>query len=72
MINMLVSLPCSLICADLTFPVTSYFNGYNFSRAIQAVFQRKKIEDFWLNYYCVTTDLTSHTERVHVNGTASR
>ena len=36
------------------------------------MFDRHKIEDMWLNYYCVTTDLTSHTERVHVNGTASR
>jgi len=57
---------------DLTFPVTSYFNGYNFSRAIRHVFSGRKIEDFWLNYFCVTTDLTSHTERIHVNGTASR
>lgn len=57
---------------DLTFPITSYFNGYNFTAALRKVFGKKKIEDFWINYYCVTTDLTSHDERVHVNGTAYR
>lgn len=57
---------------DLTFPITSYFNGYNFSAAIRSIFDQKKIEDFWINYFCVTTDLTIHDERIHVNGTASR
>jgi lysophospholipid hydrolase len=70
-----LSLPSFLtnfLPADLTFPITSYFNGYNFTRALRKVFGMKKIEDFWINYYCVTTDLTSHDERVHVNGTAYR
>ena len=57
---------------DLTLPITSYFNGLNFMRAIRDIFGERKIEDFWLNYYCITTDLTSMQELVHANGTASR
>lgn len=57
---------------DLTLPITSYFNGVNFMRAIRDIFGDKKIEDFWINYYCITTDLTSSKQLVHVNGTSSR
>lgn len=57
---------------DLTFPMTSYFNGIHFTKSIADIFKKDKIEDFWLNYYCVSTDLTSHGQRVHMNGTAYR
>lgn len=40
---------------DLTFPYTSYFNGANFTKSIEDVFKDDKIEDFWLNSYCVST-----------------
>eukprot|EP00607_Mallomonas_marina_P010550 CAMPEP_0182418908 /NCGR_PEP_ID=MMETSP1167-20130531/3287_1 /TAXON_ID=2988 /ORGANISM="Mallomonas Sp, Strain CCMP3275" /LENGTH=1191 /DNA_ID=CAMNT_0024593387 /DNA_START=314 /DNA_END=3889 /DNA_ORIENTATION=- len=57
---------------DLTLPITSYFNGYTFTSAIRRCFGTQKIEDLWLGYFCVTTDLSSHKELVHVNGTAWR
>lgn len=57
---------------DLTLPITSYFNGFNFMRAIRDIYSEQKIEDFWLTYYCITTDLTSSKQLVHANGTASR
>lgn len=57
---------------DLTLPITSYFNGVNFMRAIRDIFGERKIEDFWLNYYCITTDLSSSKQLVHTNGTSSR
>mgnify|MGYP003385225411 FL=1 len=44
---------------DLTFPITSYFNGFNFTKSIADIFREDKIEDFWLNYYCVTTGINS-------------
>lgn len=57
---------------DLTLPVTSYFNGQTFSTALRRRLGMQKIEDFWLGYFCVTTDLTSYRERIHFNGTAWR
>lgn len=43
---------------DLTFPITSYFNGCNFTKSIANIFREDKIEDFWLNYYCITTGIS--------------
>jgi CRP-like cAMP-binding protein len=42
---------------DLTFPITSYFNGSNFTKSIADIFRDDKIEDFWINYYCITTGM---------------
>ena len=42
---------------DLTFPYTSYFNGINFTKSIAGIFGQDKIEDFWINYYCMTTGI---------------
>ena len=39
---------------------------------LRQCFESQQIEDFWLSYICVSSDLTSHVERVHVNGTAWR
>eukprot|EP00736_Rhodelphis_marinus_P008504 Rmarinus@m.8455 len=57
---------------DLTFPVTSYFTGYRFNKSIVAVIGDTKIEDLWLPYFCITTDLTTSRERVHHNGSLWR
>ena len=57
---------------DLTFPITAYFTGLAFNRIIVSVFEDLKIEDCWLPYFCVTTDLTDSEERTHQNGSAWR
>ncbi|EHB05245.1 Neuropathy target esterase [Heterocephalus glaber] len=53
---------------DLTYPVTSMFTGSAFNRSIHRVFQDKQIEDLWLAYFNVTTDITASAMRVHKDG----
>ena len=57
---------------DFTFPHVAYFSGEAFNRTIVKVFEDVKIEDMWLPFYCVTTDLTDSKEVAHRNGTAWR
>ncbi|KAF4014662.1 hypothetical protein G4228_006582, partial [Cervus hanglu yarkandensis] len=57
---------------DLTYPVTSMFTGSAFNRSIHRVFQDKQIEDLWLPYFNVTTDITSSAMRVHKDGSLWR
>ncbi|XP_025772221.1 neuropathy target esterase [Puma concolor] len=57
---------------DLTYPVTSMFTGSAFNRGIHRVFQDKQIEDLWLPYFNVTTDITASAMRVHKDGSLWR
>lgn len=57
---------------DLTYPVTSMFTGSAFNRSVHRVFQDKQIEDLWLPYFNVTTDITSSAMRVHKDGSLWR
>nr|KAF6402108.1 patatin like phospholipase domain containing 6 [Rousettus aegyptiacus] len=57
---------------DLTYPVTSMFTGSAFNRNIHRVFQDKQIEDLWLPYFNVTTDITASAMRVHKDGSLWR
>ncbi|XP_039369857.1 patatin-like phospholipase domain-containing protein 6 isoform X3 [Mauremys reevesii] len=50
---------------DLTYPITSMFSGSAFNTSINKVFQDKQIEDLWLPYFNVTTDITASAMRVH-------
>jgi lysophospholipid hydrolase len=44
--------------ADLTYPVTSMFTGSAFNKSIEEVFGNRQIEDLWIPYFCVTTDIS--------------
>ena len=57
---------------DFTLPLSSYFTGANFNANVQSVFAFTKIEDLWLSYFCITTDLARSCEVVHQNGTLWR
>ncbi|XP_062975095.1 patatin-like phospholipase domain-containing protein 6 isoform X2 [Elgaria multicarinata webbii] len=57
---------------DLTYPITSMFSGSAFNTSIQKVFQDKQIEDLWLPYFNVTTDITASAMRVHQDGSLWR
>lgn len=57
---------------DLTYPVTSMFTGSAFNRSIHRVFQDKQVEDLWLPYFNVTTDITASAMRVHKDGSLWR
>ncbi|KAM8793915.1 patatin-like phospholipase domain-containing protein 6 [Eudromia elegans] len=57
---------------DLTYPITSMFSGSAFNGSIKRVFQEKQIEDLWLPYFNVTTDITASAMRVHTDGSLWR
>ncbi|CAG2166134.1 unnamed protein product [Oppiella nova] len=57
---------------DLTYPVTAMFTGHAFNRSIYEVFNERQIEDLWLPYFTLTTDITSSCPRVHRHGSLWR
>ena len=57
---------------DYTIPVVSLIKGGRISRAIESYFAASDIEDLWLPYYCVSTNLTTSRLEVHRRGSAAR
>ncbi|XP_032095050.1 neuropathy target esterase isoform X6 [Thamnophis elegans] len=57
---------------DLTYPITSMFSGSAFNTSIHKVFRDKQIEDLWLPYFNVTTDITASAMRVHKDADIAR
>uniref|UniRef100_A0A672IWZ6 lysophospholipase n=1 Tax=Salarias fasciatus TaxID=181472 RepID=A0A672IWZ6_SALFA len=57
---------------DLTYPVTSMFSGAAFNSSISNIFKGKQIEDLWIPYFNITTDITASTMRVHTDGSLWR
>jgi len=53
---------------DLTYPITSMFTGHSFNKTIEDVFGNRQIEDLWIPYFCVTTDISASKMRIHMNG----
>ncbi|MEE6469338.1 hypothetical protein FKM82_008586 [Ascaphus truei] len=64
--QMMTSLPRTAL--DLTYPITSLFSGSAFNFSLRSVFGERQIQDLWLPYFCVTTDISSSTMRVHREG----
>lgn len=57
---------------DLTYPITSMLSGSAFNTSIADVFEDKQIEDLWIPYFNVTTDITASAMRVHKDGSLWR
>lgn len=57
---------------DLTYPSASYTTGHEFNRGIFKVFGNSQIEDFWLSYYCNTTNISKSRAEIHTSGYAWR
>nr|CDS27981.2 hypothetical transcript [Hymenolepis microstoma] len=57
---------------DITYPTVSLFSGYEFNAHIEATFKDRQIEDLWLPYFCVTTDISNCKMRVHTSGSLWR
>ncbi|XP_008046035.1 patatin-like phospholipase domain-containing protein 7, partial [Carlito syrichta] len=57
---------------DLTYPITSMFSGAGFNSGICSIFRDRQIEDLWLPYFAVTTDITASAMRVHTDGSLWR
>ncbi|THV89017.1 patatin-like serine hydrolase [Aureobasidium pullulans] len=57
---------------DLTYPSASYTTGHEFNRGIFKTFGDSQIEDFWLEYYCNTTNISKSRSEIHTSGYAWR
>ncbi|GLC44977.1 hypothetical protein PLESTB_001747900 [Pleodorina starrii] len=59
------------LLSDITLPVLSLFSGSAFDQAVRRVFERgaQRLEDLWLPFFCVTTNLTRGEASVHTEGT---
>ncbi|XP_075762121.1 patatin-like phospholipase domain-containing protein 7 isoform X3 [Pelodiscus sinensis] len=57
---------------DLTYPITSMFSGASFNKGISNIFKDKQIEDLWIPYFTITTDITASAMRVHTDGSLWR
>ncbi|OBZ84427.1 Lysophospholipase nte1, partial [Choanephora cucurbitarum] len=57
---------------DLTYPVTAWFTGHEFNRAVWKCVGDSQIEDYWLPYFAVTTNITFSRMEVHTTGYAWR
>ncbi|KAF2226368.1 hypothetical protein BDZ85DRAFT_256049 [Elsinoe ampelina] len=53
---------------DLTYPSASYTTGHEFNRGIFKTFGDSQIEDFWLEFYCNTTNITKSRSEIHNSG----
>ena len=53
---------------DLTYPSASYTTGHEFNRGIFKTFGDSQIEDFWLEYYCNTTNISQSRPDYHDSG----
>ncbi|KAI9746739.1 MAG: phosphatidylcholine and lysophosphatidylcholine phospholipase [Claussenomyces sp. TS43310] len=57
---------------DLTYPSASYTTGHEFNRGIFKTFGNCQIEDFWLEFYCNTTNISKSRSEIHTSGYAWR
>lgn len=57
---------------DLTYPATSMFSGRQFNATIRTTFGEVHIEDLWLPYFTVTTDISASCMRIHRHGSLWR
>ncbi|KAI1274389.1 patatin-like phospholipase [Xylaria sp. FL0933] len=57
---------------DLTYPSAAYTTGHEFNRGIFKTFGKHQIEDFWLEFYCNTTNISKSRAEIHTSGYAWR
>uniref|UniRef100_A0A915L0Q6 PNPLA domain-containing protein n=1 Tax=Romanomermis culicivorax TaxID=13658 RepID=A0A915L0Q6_ROMCU len=53
---------------DLTYPSSAIFTGAAFNSTLKNQFNDCQIEDLWIPYFNVTTDISSSEMRIHRNG----
>jgi lysophospholipid hydrolase len=58
---------------DLTYPITSLFSGSVFGSQISQILDtEQQIEDLWIPYFAISTNLVTSRMRVHTNGSLWR
>ena len=53
---------------DCTLPVISLLSAERITNALKELFQDHFIEDLWLPYYCVSSNLNTYKENIHHSG----
>lgn len=53
---------------DVTYPSASYTTGHEFNRGIFKTFGQSQIEDFWLDFYCNSTNISKSRSEIHTSG----
>ena len=54
---------------DLTCPLVSFFSGRGMNNGLRQIFGAgSRIEDLWLPYYCITSNVSDYREEVHRRG----
>ena len=53
---------------DYTYPAVALTTGNNITRQLKKGFGEQKIEDLWISFFCVSTDLNSSRQGVHDRG----
>ncbi len=54
----------------LTWPAISFYSGNPLTNGMQRYFYETKIEDLWLPYFCISSNLTTKQQVVHTRGLA--
>jgi predicted acylesterase/phospholipase RssA len=57
---------------DYTVPLMALIDGRRFVRTLEHIFGQTQIEDLWLKYFCVSTNLTRADQVVHETGLLAR
>lgn len=55
---------------DFNYPFASLFSGRAMDGIMKSIFKDQQIQNFWLEYYCIATDLKRVKEAVFFNGSA--
>ncbi|MFN3997522.1 patatin-like phospholipase family protein [Algoriphagus sp.] len=55
---------------DFTFPLISFMSGKKMSNYLKKIMGDSYLEDFWVGSYCVSTNYSNATTRVHDRGLA--
>ncbi len=53
---------------DITFPLTAFVRGKKVTRLLRENFGTTQIEDLWLPFFCVSSNLTQGRQNVHRSG----
>jgi predicted acylesterase/phospholipase RssA/CRP-like cAMP-binding protein len=62
------SVKSKLTSNDLTIPMVSFLSGKKVIRFIQETFGEFAMEDIWVNSYCVSTNFSKATMKIHDQG----
>ena len=58
-----------LTCAkDLTYPYVSFFSSKKYIEEMKMNFGEMQIEDLWIPFFCITTDISANKMRIHRHG----